>query len=552
MNIEALVRSLATPLPEDILKRKWAGDLEGAQAAIRRRLAGELPQGLRDRLMVEQERLHRLPTQYPWNREQAFAKLCELVPDITEAEFDDLELDGKIDFLYQERLHRLPTQYPWNREQAFAKLCELVPDITEAEFDDLELDGKIDFLYLQGEKRYFVRFHRTLVKTIPALMARSGGRTDGVSPWLDPMIEELRTTGHLGYRITLQGAMHLEDSAFVPGVYRAHLPVPAPCAQQREIQIEAPGAELAPEDAPARTAYVERAMDKWEDIPLAYTYVNEIRYADPLHQPAPDVPLYPNARPVEPADLAEEAPYLRFTPYLRQLAAELAGAETEPVRKAKRFYDFVTQKVQYSFMRDYFQIDDLGEYCAVNLKGDCGLQALLFILLCRISGIPARWQSGLTIDEYFQIDDLGEYCAVNLKGDCGLQALLFILLCRISGIPARWQSGLTIDEDYVGSHDWAQFYVPGWGWLFADPSYGGGAWRNGNPVRHAFYFGNLDPMRMVANRCFQGELTPVKQQLRIDPYDNQSGELELADPSARPFTGRDLDTDMSLIRRERL
>ena len=458
MNIEALVRSLATPLPEDILKRKWAGDLEGAQAAIRRRLAGELPQGLRDRLMVEQE-----------------------------------------------RLHRLPTQYPWNREQAFAKLCELVPDITEAEFDDLELDGKIDFLYLQGEKRYFVRFHRTLVKTIPALMARSGGRTDGVSPWLDPMIEELRTTGHLGYRITLQGAMHLEDSAFVPGVYRAHLPVPAPCAQQREIQIEAPGAELAPEDAPARTAYVERAMDKWEDIPLTYTYVNEIRYADPLHQPTPDVPLYPNARPVEPADLAEEAPYLRFTPYLRQLAAELAGAETEPVRKAKRFYDFVTQKVQYSFMRDYFQIDDLGEYCAVNLKGDCGLQALLFILLCRISGIPARWQSGLTID-----------------------------------------------EDYVGSHDWAQFYVPGWGWLFADPSYGGGAWRNGNPVRHAFYFGNLDPMRMVANRCFQGELTPVKQQLRIDPYDNQSGELELADPSARPFTGRDLDTDMSLIRRERL
>ena len=217
------------------------------------------------------------------------------------------------------------------------------------------------------------------------------------------------------------------------------------------------------------------------------------------------MPLYPNARPVEPADLAEEAPYLRFTPYLRQLAAELAGAETEPVRKAKRFYDFVTQKVQYSFMRDYFQIDDLGEYCAVNLKGDCGLQALLFILLCRISGIPARWQSGLTID-----------------------------------------------EDYVGSHDWAQFYVPGWGWLFADPSYGGSAWRNGNPVRHAFYFGNLDPMRMVANRCFQGELTPVKQQLRIDPYDNQSGELELADPSARPFTGRDLDTDMSLIRRERL
>ena len=50
------------------------------------------------------------------------------------------------------------------------------------------------------------------------------------------------------------------------------------------------------------------------------------------------------------------------------------------------------------FARDYFQIDDLGEYCAVNRKGDCeALQAPLFILLCRVSGNPARWQSGLSV-----------------------------------------------------------------------------------------------------------------------------------------------------------
>ena len=83
---------------------------------------------------------------------------------------------------------------------------------------------------------------------------------------------------------------------------------------------------------------------------------------------------------------------------------------------ARKFYDFVTTQVKYSFVRDYFQIPHLGEYAAANLKGDCGLQALLFILLCRISGIPARWQSGLAVE-----------------------------------------------PDYVGSHDWAQFYVDGWG-----------------------------------------------------------------------------------------
>ena len=40
MDIEKAVRSLATPLPEDIMKRKWAGDFAGASAAITRRFTG--------------------------------------------------------------------------------------------------------------------------------------------------------------------------------------------------------------------------------------------------------------------------------------------------------------------------------------------------------------------------------------------------------------------------------------------------------------------------------------------------------------------------------
>ena len=35
MNIEACVNSLSMPLPEDILKRKWAGDLDGAMKRAR-------------------------------------------------------------------------------------------------------------------------------------------------------------------------------------------------------------------------------------------------------------------------------------------------------------------------------------------------------------------------------------------------------------------------------------------------------------------------------------------------------------------------------------
>ena len=75
MDPRMCVDSLSAPLPEDILKRKWAGDLEGAIQAIDRRLSRELPEMLRARLICERERIRRLPTQYPWNRAQALEKL---------------------------------------------------------------------------------------------------------------------------------------------------------------------------------------------------------------------------------------------------------------------------------------------------------------------------------------------------------------------------------------------------------------------------------------------------------------------------------------------
>jgi transglutaminase-like putative cysteine protease len=167
--------------------------------------------------------------------------------------------------------------------------------------------------------------------------------------------------------------------------------------------------------------------------------------------------------------------------------------------KAWKIYEFITTKITYSFMRDYFQFDNHAEFCAVNLKGDCGLQALLFMVLCRIAGIPARWQSSLEID-----------------------------------------------SDYVGGHDWTQFYLKGWGWLFVDCSYGGSAYRAGSEKRHKFYFGNLDPMRMVANNKYQGKMTPEKQQLRVDPFDNQGGEIERTGAEV-PFTMRQIDGDITVL-----
>lgn len=452
MDTKMCVDSLSMPLPEDILKRKWAGDLDGAIKAIDRRLKLELPEMLRARLVCERE-----------------------------------------------RIRRLPTQYPWNRTEALAKLREIVPSVTEEQFDEWELDGRIDFIYINGEKRYFVRCHRSITKH-PELVRQAGREVSPVNDWLDPMIREIKEKGSLTRRITLETSIYVEKDDFVPGEYLMHLPFPAVSAQQSDIRlIEGDPDGIAPEDAPARTAHWRRQLDEWHEFVLKYSYVSSIQYADPLHQPAPMEPLYPNAAPPCDADLAEFGAFMRFTPYLKALAEDLAKGASTAAEKAWRFYEFITTKVDYSFMRDYFQIDHLNEYCAVNLRGDCGLQALLFIVLCRIGGIPARWQSGMAVE-----------------------------------------------PSYTGSHDWAQFYLDGWGWLFADCSYGGSAYRYGNAERHQFYFGNLDPMRMVANREFQAELTPKLSVLRVDPYDNQAGEVERIGAEL-PFTMRQIDGRAKLI-----
>ena len=179
--------------------------------------------------------------------------------------------------------------------------------------------------------------------------------------------------------------------------------------------------------------------------------------------------------------LREEAPHIVFSPYLRALAAELTLGKQDPLEKARSIYDFITLNMKYTFM-------------------------------------PA----------YFGLENIAENCARSFTGDCGVFALLFITLCRCAGIPARWQSGLTAEPDFCGGHDWAQFYVPSCGWLYADPSYGTAAVRAGNEERRRFYFGSLDPYRMVANRQFQAPFTVEKAHWRADPYDNQVGELETA------------------------
>lgn len=116
-------------------------------------------------------------------------------------------------------------------------------------------------------------------------------------------------------------------------------------------------------------------------------------------------------------------------------------------------------------------------------------------------------------------------------------------------MPLRGHPGAVAGRLYTrpgeaGCHDWARFYVAPYGWLYCDASFGGSAWRAGSRERWNFYFGNLEPFRMVANRDLQQDFDPPKKFLRADPYDSQLGEVEYEDEG---LTLHDFTTQLTVL-----
>lgn len=446
MDCNAAFADFAAGLPEDLERMYRAGDFEAAHHAIGRYLAREA-----------------LP---PVGR-GALAAL-------------------------QEMMRRLPENYTLTRAEAIAGLRAEIPDFTDGEFDALVDAGRIDWRYLDGTPRYLNRFVEAL-RLYPDMNAR-GLRPESQGPSLrDRVIAAMEAGEGLGARITLRASVTPSPALLEanPGARLcAWLPVPAACELQSGIEIldATPGARLAPEDAPQRTLYWDgRAADAPFTVTYRYRIRAPYRRMDQL-RPAAEQPRF---------DLEEQPPHILFTPWLRSLCAGITGGCHDPLEKARAIYDYVTRNTRYRYQPAYVCLESIADTCA-----------------------KTGW------------------------GDCGVMALLFITLCRIAGIPARWQSGLYVTPDSAGAHDWAQFYIAPYGWLWADCSFGSGAFRVGNEKRRLHYFGNLDPLRMVANRSFYAQLTPPDEGWRNDPYDNQTGEATL---DGRGVTGEALVRSQEVV-----
>jgi transglutaminase-like putative cysteine protease len=74
--------------------------------------------------------------------------------------------------------------------------------------------------------------------------------------------------------------------------------------------------------------------------------------------------------------------------------------------------------------------------------------------------------------------------------------MLFVALCRAGGVPARPVAGCwALGENQW--HCWAEFLLPGVGWIPVDPTVG-----DRGPAERRFSFGNLDNNRVALAKTF--------------------------------------------------
>lgn len=451
--------SLALELPEEIAQYKLAGEFEKANAAIDRWMELPIAEDLKTRLSYERYILETLPREFPYTQEQVIA-------------------------LFQEK----------------------VPDFSADDLKRLEEKRLAEWIYLNGEKHYIHNLLRNIMDKDEEIQERAGchEKMPRDRQLLLAKVKEMQEKKEVTEQIRLRASIRIKDEVFQPGMkVRAHLPLPAAWYQTSEIQIldYAEGnAVIDDERSLYRSICFEETLEENKTFYVEYQYTVTASYIDLWN--ASEAPQRSGndwimTEEEQKEYLCEQYPQIRFSPYLRSLAEEIVGDEKRPLEIARKIYDYITKNVTYSYMKLYALIPDIPQYCARNLRGDCGVQSLLFITLCRICGIPARWQSGLYAN------------------------------------PA-----------YVGPHDWAMFYVEPYGWLYADPSFGGSAWAAGDENRRRFYFGNLDPYRMTANHAFQQEFAVKKTFMPMDPYDNQVGEIE---SDTKGFANYEVETTKEMV-----
>lgn len=147
----------------------------------------------------------------------------------------------------------------------------------------------------------------------------------------------------------------------------------------------------------------------------------------------------------------------------------------------------------------------------------------------------------------------GDVCTLldTKAGKCTDINSVFVGLCRAAGIPAREMFGVRMNSAKItgNQHCWAEFYLPGTGWVSADPAdvlkaVLKNGWEKDSAEckeKQEFFWGNLDSERVELSTGRDLTLSPAQDGKALNdfgyPYAEVDGEpVDFYDPANFKYT----------------
>lgn len=397
------------------------------------------------------------------------------------------ELDSMADYA-----RRYMVEFPYSAEAIMKLLASDSIVAGEDMLREWEKAGHLEYMWIDGERRYFRWAHRNLYRindSLRALKQIDRNRDESLFEICAGEIDRITELSSRTVRGTpvnpqimnIRYTITVEADAVPPGeVIRCWMPFPrndSPRLDSIELIGTDPAKHLvSPGSLMHRSIYLEKEVTKGE--PTEFFMELEFRswstYFDPAELSSlngsvinPEIDGFTVMRP----------PHIRSSDEISTLASSIVKEDMSTFEKVRAIYLWINDNI--------------------------------------------IWTSAV---EYGLMPDIPGYVLRNMRGDCGMQTLLFISMCRALGIPAKWQSGWMMHPGHVNLHDWSEIWIDQAGWIPVDVSFK--LQPSDNPAVSEFYISGIDSYRLIVNDDYGRPLYPEKIFPRSEPVDFQRGELE--------------------------
>lgn len=410
----------------------------------------------------------------------------EIAVNLNLSSLDRLEIIFEI-----ERLERIKKDFTRSSAEVIDYIKKYIPDVTDKDLEKWEKEKSLEYMIIDGQKKYFNPAAHNLflinkeAKKIkqekekpkkPELYNRVEGAREIIELAKEEGCKYVRPT-----RVRIKYSLSVNKDAVPEGeIIRCWLPFPR---EKMNRQTDIKPISAFPEryilsdnrDHLQRTIYFEAPAVKGQKttFKVIFEYTGYAFYNKINPEEVKPVQLNEELKPF----IQERPPHIVFTEELKELSKKIVDQETNPYKIAQKIFKWIHDNIPWASARDYSTIRNISKYCYQNMHGDCGIQTILFMTLCRINGIPTKWQSGWTTT------------------------------------PGR-----------AGMHDWGEIYFEPYGWLPVDATYG--LLDSKDDDMKWFYLGNMENYRLIVNDDYTQPLYPAKIYPRSDTVDFQRGEVE--------------------------